>query len=468
MSKYFKVETDQSPIEYRCGEPIRFHVSARENCMETEMKYVRWTLEGDDGKKSRGSAKCPFTVETTLDRPGYVHLICRAYNEDNQELADFDVLEAGAGAEIEKIPYCSKIPADYDEFWGEIEALVANHDTRAIKKERYFGGKPPVGCEDYLCYDMEISTPGDTKNATGYLTLPNDGGKYPLLVVYWGYGIDSPQPLYRKGFITLVISAHGLENGLTHFDHYEKYRALDPYGFDEKENTDPKTAYWYGMMLRDLCAAKYAKSVLEWNRQVMVIHGGSQGALQATTVAAHEKDATLLDIHIPWFCNLNAENEGYLAGWRPKHTKGLDYYDTVAAGSRVTCPVRIEAYLGDYCCPPTTITALYNAISAQKQITFYQAGTHGYRAPEREGYTLIGNQPEVDENGDIRPGKYRHYKGGEYEVLFTARDSETNEERVVYRALYGDGEIFCRPKRMWCEYVVLGEKQQKRFTLMGE
>ncbi len=54
---------------------------------------------------------------------------------------------------------------------------------------------------------------------------------------------------------------------------------------------------------------------------------------------------------------------------------------------------------------------------------------------------------------DIKPGRYRHFKGNEYEVIGTARHSETLEELVVYRALYGDGELWVRPAAMWDEIV---------------
>ena len=53
----------------------------------------------------------------------------------------------------------------------------------------------------------------------------------------------------------------------------------------------------------------------------------------------------------------------------------------------------------------------------------------------------------------IRPGKYRHFKGGEYQVLGVARHSETGEELVVYRALYGEGGLWVRPAAMWSETV---------------
>ena len=50
---------------------------------------------------------------------------------------------------------------------------------------------------------------------------------------------------------------------------------------------------------------------------------------------------------------------------------------------------------------------------------------------------------------EIKPGKYRHFKGNEYEVLYTARHSETLEEMVVYRALYGEGGFWVRQASMW-------------------
>ena len=51
----------------------------------------------------------------------------------------------------------------------------------------------------------------------------------------------------------------------------------------------------------------------------------------------------------------------------------------------------------------------------------------------------------------IKPGRYRHFKGKEYEVLGVARHSETEEELVVYRALYGDFGLWVRPVSMWNE-----------------
>ena len=68
----------------------------------------------------------------------------------------------------------------------------------------------------------------------------------------------------------------------------------------------------------------------------------------------------------------------------------------------------------------------------------------------------------------MKLGKYRHFKGKEYEVLAVAKHSETLEEMVVYRALYGEGGVWVRPLCMWEEVVERDGKQMPRFTFIGE
>ena len=65
---------------------------------------------------------------------------------------------------------------------------------------------------------------------------------------------------------------------------------------------------------------------------------------------------------------------------------------------------------------------------------------------------------------EIKLGKYRHFKGGEYEVITLASDSETGEEVVVYRALYGERKVWVRPAKMWFEKVERDGKTYQRFT----
>jgi len=64
----------------------------------------------------------------------------------------------------------------------------------------------------------------------------------------------------------------------------------------------------------------------------------------------------------------------------------------------------------------------------------------------------------------IQPGRYRHYKGHDYEVIGIARHSETEESFVVYRALYGERGLWVRPAAMFLDTVTVDGRSIPRFT----
>jgi hypothetical protein len=68
----------------------------------------------------------------------------------------------------------------------------------------------------------------------------------------------------------------------------------------------------------------------------------------------------------------------------------------------------------------------------------------------------------------LRLGRYKHYKGGEYEVIGVAKHSETLEDMVVYRALYGDNQIWVRPLKMFMEDVEIDGQKIPRFEYLGD
>ena len=69
---------------------------------------------------------------------------------------------------------------------------------------------------------------------------------------------------------------------------------------------------------------------------------------------------------------------------------------------------------------------------------------------------------------EIKTGRYRHFKGNEYEVLYLAKHSETLEPMVVHRALYGERGVWVRPASMWNEIVERDGQRYRRFTYIGE
>ena len=74
------------------------------------------------------------------------------------------------------------------------------------------------------------------------------------------------------------------------------------------------------------------------------------------------------------------------------------------------------------------------------------------------------DNPGADGEVTLRPGKYRHFKGGEYQVQGIATHSETGEQLVVYTPLYGEGGLWIRPLSMFLEAVDRDGEQQPRFV----
>jgi hypothetical protein len=75
-----------------------------------------------------------------------------------------------------------------------------------------------------------------------------------------------------------------------------------------------------------------------------------------------------------------------------------------------------------------------------------------------------GAMSDSQEVPPVRPGRYRHYKGRDYEVIIEAKHSETGEVFVIYRSLYGERNVWARPKSMFCEMVEVDGTRVERFV----
>ena len=80
----------------------------------------------------------------------------------------------------------------------------------------------------------------------------------------------------------------------------------------------------------------------------------------------------------------------------------------------------------------------------------------------------MSEAPEVPPLPDTPAGRYRHYKGGEYEVVGVARHSETLEPLVVYRPVYNDSGLWVRPHAMFFGMIEANGKWQQRFARMDD
>jgi cephalosporin-C deacetylase-like acetyl esterase len=382
MAKYFKCLTNKEPVLYTVGEEIEFTVFAKEDDENISCENLEWKLRGDDGQSFSGVAQItpenPLKLTYTLKRAGFVHLHCVAKDSKGEKLEGFDELNSSAGADVKTLKYSNSLPEDFDEYWAEIKKMVDETEIKVV----YYKEKEPEFRKGFKVFQVQIETPCG-RPASGCVTIPLGGEKYPIRISFLGYGVHAAFYEYDENKICACFNAHGFENTKNDEELSKIYgKELSWYGFDDVQNASKYDTYYRNMMIRNFIALKYTKTLPEWNGKDIISNGGSQGALQAITLAAHNKDVTLVEAFKPWFCDINAENEGYLGGWRPKFAEGLRYFDTVAQGMRLECPIVIECYLGDYVCPPKTVMALYNHIKSPKTIKFVQSGTHSYFPPD--------------------------------------------------------------------------------------
>lgn len=416
---WIKGVTDKSPVTYHLDETIRFTLTVEgvNGKFPNEGYFLEWKRTGDDGLEDKGRhalSDRPFVYETKIGCPGFVRLFAVIVDKDGNRVnrvakkgpttVSFD---GGAGVDISMLKEPAE-PKDFDSFW---EKQFSRLDLVPVEAERKEVKSPS---DKVRVYAVSIACAG-LRPVTGYLSIPKaaeTGAKFPCLLLTHGYDGDNfahpaPQQI-NAGRVVLDINAHGLKLpafGATEADRkalrWECRSNGCSYAFDGKQNEDPETAYFNGMILRVKRALQYLKTLPEWNGRDLYAEGGSQGGLQTIWAAGCGEGVTRVYASIVWCCDIctNASRkvpvmhrDGWGDGWYISWTEAMGYYDAVNFAKRIppTCRVDIpRAGLGDYCCPPMGLAKLWNALRTSKRITWVQGSEHGYVPPKYEGRDFV-------------------------------------------------------------------------------
>lgn len=386
--------TDKDPLQYAAGEEMTFSVQLLEDDKPVSGKRLKWTRRGDDGITFSGEAVSdaikPLEIKTKIEIPGFVHVMVQGYDESGNILKNGEKnmpsFDGGAGVRLNEITGCEE-PADFDEFWAKQKARLAEVPIRAEMIE------VESGRETHLCWDVKIDCIG--KPVSGYFCRPKNAApkSMPAHVSFHGYGVNSAHKRFSDG-LELNINAHGIPNGQPN-EYYENLRKteLNGYGFSKEENARPETSYFCGMMLRLVRALEWIKTQPEWNGEILIVSGGSQGGLQCLTAAGLDSDVTECRAFIPWCLDLAGHSmKNRLNGWRPGWAEGLGYFDAANHAKRIQAKTIVIAGLGDYVCPPSGQMVLFNNLNCEKELTFLQGRTHGYEMPNGTKSTLKGEK----------------------------------------------------------------------------
>lgn len=410
---------DRTPALYAPGETMTFtlRLEGVDGRLLPGEAFVEWCRTGDDGLVEEGRAdaasEMPLVLKSKLGKPGFVRLFAVVKDKDGRtmrrktrpdgmtpdgtraanpyEKADSRVFfDGGAGVEPERIEPFPE-PDDFDSFWARRRAQLAAVPMEA-ERRRLDGIGGPANV-----YAVKVTCAGP-RPVTGYLSIPKaieeKKGKCGALLRFDGYSrssVQRPSKVGAKGIIVFHINAHGYELGRDSAYYKAFYKSIEVdgqgYAFDAGQNSDPETAYFGGMTWRVMRALEYVKSLPEWNGRNLIVSGGSQGGLQCIWAAGLDRDVTAVEATIPWGCDFGGETLGRnRGGWYIKFAKGLPYYDAVNHAKRVNPACRFNvsrAGLGDYTCPPSGISLMFNALPCErKRIHWVQGSTHGFAPAE--------------------------------------------------------------------------------------
>ena len=281
-------------------------------------------------------------------------------------------------------------PADFDKFWGDFRTRANAID---LSSARLLPAPPADAARLSGCSvrSFRIEIGGGVRPATGWIVVPEHAAasSLPLELRFFDYGDGGRLPVAPADgarVASIQINAHGFELGRDK-DYYKAFmtRANNGghgggYGFHDAEYANPETAYFAGMVLRGLVAARFAATLPEWNGRDCTATGAGQGAWLATAVASLCDKVSALELDAPWLCGLGGEElQGRLSGWRPLYQPSLRYFDGANFAARVSAPCSLSTGLADSTCPPDAVAAFVNALRGPKTSRWTQNRNHANR-----------------------------------------------------------------------------------------
>lgn len=396
-------DADRDALSYHAGETTLIHIAAATTAGEiVSVPYFHLTIYNEVTGKTSDSfvdgTKGSVSFRVSLEKAGFLYWNVKACDADRNPISRFNSKADGGnhfvgsvGFDAGTLTTATALPGDFDSFWNSVATEVKNTELQILKTEQVSGQS------GYKTYYVELrcgtNAKGEPGIAAGYLTYPTGASatsKIGLRIAFQGHSIAIPDKNCKEKTAVFTVCAHSLElekaaSNSAYFSEMKKAIG-DRFGFETSGSKEQ--SYFLQMVKRDLTAAKFlfeyfgANGNDFWNGTDFEISGTSMGAFQSVAVAALMKTATgkeagLLNVSLPWLCDINGPSAGRKASsYRPTYRAALAYYDTVLFARLVTCKTTIYAGLGDQVCPASGVMVLYNTLSCEKELTFEQDTSH--------------------------------------------------------------------------------------------
>jgi cephalosporin-C deacetylase len=375
------VVTDRPDALYSVGEMVTFLVTLKQDSQTVSEGQIDYELDKDGVPPlQKGTVKLnagKASITGTLTEPGFLQ--CRIGYASAGEKKQTVAAMAGAGFDPLQIKPSMPVPDDFDAFWAEQKARLAKVPMEPKMTEV----KSPVrGIE---CFDVQIPCV-PPRPASGYFARPS-GAKpksLPAIISFQGAGVKSAwvataaQDAKKFNALSLNLNAHGIPNGKPKAFYADLDKGeLKGYRAEGRENRDG--CYFLGMILRLVRAMEFLTSQPEWDSQVLIVQGSSQGGGQALAAAGLDPRVTFISAGVPALCDHSGKAVGRINGWPkivpdannqpdPKILQVARYFDGMNFATRTKAEAVLSVGFIDVTCPPTSVYSAYNNLSGTKKI----------------------------------------------------------------------------------------------------
>ena len=285
---------------------------------------------------------------------------------------------ATVGFDPEKITPAAENPAEFAKFWDQAKA-----DLSKIPIDARMVLLPERCTENVNVYHVSLQNFRPGSRLYGILCVPKKEGKYPALLKVPGAGIrpyNGDIAMAEKGIITFEIGIHGIPVNLP-LDVYNNLSAGALNGY-QNVNLDDRDRYYYKRVyLGCVRANDFIVNLPQFDGTNLAVTGGSQGGALSIITAALDSRVKSLGAFYPALSDLTGYLKGRAGGWphlfdknnlsfnnKKEKIETSQYYDVVNFARLLNVPGMYSWGFNDEVCPPTSMYAAYNVITAPKSL----------------------------------------------------------------------------------------------------
>lgn len=389
------VAPDHADWVYRTGEKARFIVSVIQsgNLLQNvkviyEVGPERMPAVKSDSLVARDGK---FTIEGgSMTNPGFLRCVVTA-EVDGKRYRGLSTV----GYDPENIKPAGTVPDDFMQFWNKAKADLAKIPMDA---RMTFLPERSTGSVDVYHVNLQNFRMGG--RLYGILCVPKKEGKYPALLRVPGAGIrpyNGDIATAEKGVITMEIGIHGIPVNMD-LSQYANLAGGALSGYQTFNLEDPDRFYYKRVYMGCVRANDFLTSLPQFDGVNLGVTGGSQGGALSIVTAALDPRVKFLGAYYPALSDLTGFMVGRAGGWPHMFNKDnvdalstkdkirtTGYYDVVNFARLVKVPGMYSWGFNDETCPPTSMHAAYNVITAPKTLKLFLETGHWQFPEQREG-----------------------------------------------------------------------------------